>query len=142
MTTTKSPRPASKPVGGLQKSIANAKAAKNDIALQQLRETNAMIDDLERLSRDIETKFKSIDLSDFPKGDRIRMERQIELSQASNWATLTAISRAVEHAANGLQDGAMYPRDLSRKKPRHQSPATAIKAETVSLSFDLNDFPA
>jgi hypothetical protein len=121
MTKTKTPRPASKPVsrpvGGPQKSIANAKASKNNISLQQLRETNAMIDDLEQLTRDIEIKFKSIDLSDFPIGDRRRMERQIELAQASNWATLITVSRAIEYAANGLRDSSMSPRDLSRRQP-------------------------
>lgn len=145
MTTTKSPRPAarpvSRPVGGPQKSIANAKVAKNDIALAQLRETNAMIDKLELLTREIEVKFKSIDLSDFPKGSRTLMERQIELAQASNWATLTAISRAVEHAANGLKHGFMYPRDLSRPKSGGSSRAGHIRAETIGLNFDLTDFP-
>lgn len=144
MTTTKSPRPASKPVsrpvGGTQRSIANAKAAKNDNALAQLRETNDMIDALERLTRDIEMKFKAIDLSDFPKGDRSLMERQIELAQASNWATLTVIARAVEHAANGLQHGSMYPRDLSRPKSRVLRPAAPI--ESIGLNFDLTDMSA
>ncbi|SMD16348.1 hypothetical protein [Rhizobium sp. RU36D] len=143
MTTTKSPRPTAKPVsrpvGGPQKSIANAKAAKNDIALQQLRETITMIDKLEILTRDIETKFKSIDLSDFPKGDRSLMERQIELAQASNWATLIAISRAVEHAANGLLHGSVYPRDLAR--PKEKPTRKTIAAETIGLNFDLTDFP-
>lgn len=116
MTTTRTPRPAAKPVGGPQKSIAIAKAAKTDLALQQLRQTLEMIDQLELLTREIEVKFKAIDLSDFPKGSRSLMERQIELAQASNWATLIAVSRAVEHAANGLQHGSVYPRDLSGPK--------------------------
>lgn len=139
-TTTPRPptRPVSRPVSGPQKSIANAKTAKRDTALQQLRETINMIDDLEQLTRDIEIKFKAIDLSELPKGSRTLMERQIELAQASNWATLIAVTRAVEHAANALQDGFVYPRDLSR---RNEKPiGKPIAAETVSLRFDLTDF--
>lgn len=143
--TTNQKRPASKPVsrpvGGPQKSIANAKAVKNDVALAQLQETNAMIDKLELMTREIETKFSSIDLSDFPQGDRKLMERQIALAQASNWATLIAISRAVEHAANGLKHGSMYPRDLSRSTSGRPSAARPIRAETIGLSLDLTDFP-
>lgn len=142
MTTTTAPRPTgkpvSRPVGGPQKSIANTKAAKTDTALAQLKEAIAMIDDLEQLTRGIELKFKAIDLSEIPKGSRTLLERQIELAQASNWATLIAMTRAVEHAANGLQDGFVYPRDLTRAKQKPTS--KAIAAETVGLRFDLTDF--
>ncbi len=134
-------KPVSRPVGGPQKSIANAKAAKNDIALAQLQEANAMIDKLELLTREIEATFSTIDLSDFPQGDRKLMERQIALAQASNWATLTAITRAVEHASNGLKHGSMYPRDLSRPTSGRRSAERPIRAETIGLSLDLTDFP-
>ncbi|AYM66144.1 hypothetical protein G6L68_25505 [Agrobacterium fabrum] len=138
MTTNQTPRPATKPVsrpvGGPQKSAATAKASKTDAALQQLRQTVEMIDQLELLTREIETKFRSIDLSDFPKGDRALMERQIALAQASQWATLTAVTRAVEHAANGLKDDTMSPRDLRRKPSRKP---TGMSTETpMGLSLE------
>ncbi|MEI3807617.1 hypothetical protein V6R85_24145 [Agrobacterium sp. CCNWLW32] len=145
MTTTKTARPAAKPVtrpvGGAHKIAPVPRVSKTDAALKQLREAAAMIDKLELLTREIETKFSTIDLTDFPQGDRKLMERQIALAQASNWATLTAISRTVEHAANGLKSGSMSPRDLRRTKPKGAA-GRPIEAETVGLNFDLTDFPA
>ncbi len=141
-TTRPAAKPVSRPVSGAQRPLPKSKADKTDAALQQLRETVGLVDKLELLTRDIETKFRAIDLSDFPKGERALMERQIALAQASQWATLTAISRAVEHAANGLKDASLSPRDLRRKNSAYGPTGKPIKAETIGLNFDLTDFPA
>jgi hypothetical protein len=106
---------------------------RTEAALQQLRETITMIDRLELMTREIETKFSTIDLSEFPKGDRMLMERQIALAQASQWATLTAMTRAVEHAANGLKHGSIDPRDLSRPKSASISTKTPMGLDIAGL---------
>lgn len=139
MTTNQTPRhaakPVSRPVSGAQRPVPKSKADKTEAALQQLRETVGLVDKLELLTREIETKFGAIDLSDFPKGDRALMERQIALAQASQWATLTAITRAVEHAANGLKNESVAPRDLRRKKPVY-GPTGEPTTTPMGLSLD------
>ncbi len=123
---TQLPKPPTRPVGGTQKSIADSKVAKTDLALRQLHALQNQLDDIVHQFAGIEEGYKAVDLSEFPSGVRRRLEREIQWAVDSLWLDAKIQRRVIHYAANGLRQDSMPPRDLPPRQPKTPAADSSI----------------